>query len=97
MADPELRRDQHLGDVLSSSHAVLASLNLVAELVVTSRALGKEDPVGAAQTDFVGDVLACVMLLSCGAAVLPHNPLFWSEVWSDTWGLRRKLRDSPRV
>lgn len=92
-------------DVLSASHAVLASLNLVAELVgarrpglvVISRALGKEDPVGATQTDFVGDMLACVMLLSCGAAVLPHTPLFWSEVWSDTWGLSRKLRDSPGV
>lgn len=89
----------------SACHAVLASLNLVAELVgprrpglvVISRAPGKEDPVGATQTDFVGDMLACVMLLSCGAAVRPHTPLFWGEVWSDTWGLRRKLRDSPRV
>lgn len=92
-------------DVLSASHAVFASLNLVAELdgarrpglVVISRALGKEDPVGATQTHFVGGMWACVMLLSCGAAVLPHTPLFWSEVSSDTLGLSRKLRGSPRV
>ena len=92
-------------DVLSASHAVLASLNLVAELdgarrpglVVISKALGKEDPLGATQTDFVGDMLTCVTILSCGVAVLPHTPLFLSEVWSDTLGLSRKLRGSPRV
>lgn len=84
--------------ILVGTHAVLASLNLVAELdgarrpglVVISRALGKK-------THFVGGMLACVTLLSCGAAVLPHTPLFWSEVSSDTLGLSRKLRGSPRV
>lgn len=65
--------------------------------MVISRALGKEDPVGATQTDFVGHMLTCVTILSCGAAVLPHTPLFLSEVWSDMLGLSRKLRGFPRV
>lgn len=63
--------------------------------MVFSMALGKEDPVGATQTDFVGDMLACVMRLSCGAVVFPHSPLLWNEVCSVV--LSRKLRDSPRV